>query len=199
MTQYPTLWLLRHGQTHWNAERRIQGQMESPLTPLGVAQAQQQARLLPEILAQGPACFVSPLGRAQQTAKIALGGTACTTDFRLAEIHAGEWQGLTRDDVQLKWPDLYDANPSVLDLFAAAPNGEGFTTFQARAADFLSGLTRPSVVVAHGLLGQVLRGLICGLDRAQMGALSNEQGCIYLLENGQERVLRVTEEPVPIK
>ena len=190
MPRYPTIWLLRHGQTEWNAEQRIQGQMESQLTPLGIEQAQRQAALMPDILAQGPACFASPLGRAQQTARIALSDTPYITDARLAEAHAGDWQGLTRIEVRDRWPDLYHANPAVLDLFTTAPNGEGFAAFQARVADFLSGLRHPSVVVAHGLLGQVLRGLTMGLTRAEMGGLSNEQGCIYVLKNGQEGVMR---------
>jgi probable phosphoglycerate mutase len=190
MSKYPNIWQLRHGQTFWNAEKRIQGQLESALTPLGIEQANSQARLLPDILVQNPACFVSPLGRAQQTAKIALGNTSFVTDARLAEVQAGDWQGLTRGEVKDKWPDLYAANPSALDLFTAAPNSEGFTAFQARVADLLSDLTRPSVIVAHGLLGQVMRGLICELDRAEMSALTNEQGCIYVLENGRETVLR---------
>jgi 2,3-bisphosphoglycerate-dependent phosphoglycerate mutase len=190
MPHYPPVWLLRHGQTEWNAERRIQGQMESPLTALGVEQSQRQALLMPGILAQNPACFVSPLGRAQQTAQIALGATSFVTDARLAEAHAGEWQGLKRAEVKDRWPELYHASPTVLDLFTAAPNGEEFEAFRSRIANFLSDLTGPSVVVAHGLLGQVLRGLVCGLTRSEMGCLSNEQGCVYVLEGGREQVLR---------
>ncbi len=190
MNDFPTIWLLRHGQTKWNAERRIQGQMESPLTPTGIELAHQQARVMQDIMATGPACYVSPLGRAQATAAIALGKAEFHTDPRLAEVHAGDWQGLTRSDVQTRWPDLHNASANGLELFTAAPNGEGFAAFQARIADFLSGLRGPSVVVAHGLLGQVLRGLTMGLTRLQMGALGNEQGCVHLLERGQEQVLR---------
>jgi broad specificity phosphatase PhoE len=164
--------------------------MESCLTPLGIEHAHRQARLMPDILAQNPTCFASPLGRAQQTAEIALGAAYFTTDARLAEAHAGDWQGVTRTEVKAGWPELYDASPTVLDLFTSAPNGEGFEAFRARIAEFLSELNGPSVVVAHGLLGQVLRGLVCGLNRAGMGVLGNEQGCVYVLENGQERVLR---------
>lgn len=189
MTSYPKIWLLRHGQTEWNAQERIQGQLESQLTPLGIEQAHRQAVLMTGILTQNPDCYCSPLGRAQQTAKIALAGASFKTDKRLLEADAGIWQGLTRSETRAKWPDLFDANPQHLDLFCAAPEGEGFEAFQARIADFLSELSKPSVIVAHGLLGQVLRGLICGLDRADMGALANQQGCVYLLENGTEQVL----------
>ncbi|WP_317959560.1 histidine phosphatase family protein [Phaeobacter inhibens] len=187
---YPKIWFLRHGQTEWNAEGRIQGQLESKLSPLGIEHAQQQAGLMAPILAQGPACYVSPLGRAQQTARIALGHQPFITDARLAEAQAGVFQGLTRQEVAAEYPEIYAANPLNLDLFCAAPQGEGFDAFQARITDFLTGLSEPTVVVAHGLWGQVLRGVICGLSRAGMAALPNEQGCIYQLYNGSEQVLR---------
>ncbi len=188
--QFPTIWFLRHGQTEWNAQHRIQGQLESDLTPLGVAQARDQARLMPPILAQGPACYVSPLGRAQKTAEIALGGAPCTTDPRLAEVHAGVFQGLTKTQAAQLRPDITAACPEPLDLFCEAPDGEGYATFHNRIEAFLQSLTGPSVVVAHGLWGQVLRGIICGLDRAEQAKLPNEQGCVYLLRDGRETVLR---------
>lgn len=187
MIDAPKVWLLRHGETVWNAEKRIQGQLESELTPRGIAQAHQQADLMRPILADAPPCFVSPLGRAQQTAQIALGGKPFQTDPRLAEVHAGDWQGLLRDEVLADHPAL--AQATALDVFLSAPGGERFDGFRARIVAFLNDLITPSVVVAHGLLGQVLRGLICGFDRAQMGALPNGQGCVYVLENGTETVL----------
>ena len=54
----------------------------------------------------------------------------------------------------------------------------------------MQGLNSPTVVVAHGLLGQVMRGIVRGLGREDMAALPNEQGCIYLLDKGRETVLR---------
>lgn len=186
----PKIWFLRHGQTYWNAERRIQGQLESKLTDQGIADAQKQAGLMVPILRTGPACYASPLGRAQQTAQIALSGASFRTDARLAEAHAGTWQGLLHDDVRRDFPTLVTPQMSALELFLVAPGGEGFEIFQARIAEFLKGLEGPSVVVAHGLLGQVMRGLSQGLDLAEMGQLTNGQGCIYVLENGTEEVLQ---------
>lgn len=190
MTAFPKIWFLRHGQTEWNAERRIQGQLESRLSALGQSHARQQADLIAPILLQNPTCFASPLGRAQQTADIALAGTPFETDARLAEAHAGELQGMTLDEVATRFPDISAANPRHLDLFCAAPKGEGFDSFHTRIHAFMKDLQGPSVVVAHGLLGQVMRGIALGLSRGQMAELSNEQGCIYLLEDGCERVLK---------
>lgn len=187
-TGYPTIWFIRHGETYWNAERRVQGQLESELTPRGIEQAHAQARLMRRILESNPPCFVSPLGRAQQTAQIAVGGAGFATDARLADVHAGDWQGELRDDI-LRWnPGL--ETQTALEVFLSAPNGERFEAFRNRIQSFLDELTSPSVVVGHGLLGQVLRGVVCGLDRAEMGSIPNEQGCVYVLSDGAETVLR---------
>lgn len=186
----PKIWFLRHGETYWNAIRRIQGQLESELTETGIAHAHAQARVMPSILAHNPPCYVSPLGRAQQTAQIALGDYSFQTDARLAEAHAGDWQGLLRDDVAVDYAHIVSPDMTALDVFLSAPGGEGWEVFSARVLNFLSELTEPSVIVGHGLWGQVMRGHLLGLARAEMGDLSNEQACVYVLENGTEQVLR---------
>ncbi len=193
MAHYPKIWFLRHGQTFWNAEHRVQGQMESDLTELGIKQAHHQARLVAPILRQdAPPCLVSPLRRAQQTAKIALGAHPFVTDPLLAEAQAGAFEGLTLGEIAETYPEISAACPKVLDLFCEAPGGEGFETFAGRVQTTLDRLECPTVLVAHGLWGQILRGIVCGLNRGEMAALSNEQGCIYVLENGEETVLRET-------
>ena len=186
MPKHPKIWFLRHGQTEWNLERRLQGHLDSPLTELGREQARQQARIMRPILAEVVAgsggVFASPLGRAQQTAQIALSGHSFKTDPRLAEVATGAWEGRLRDEVAPGGGDLF--------VYTSAPGGEGFDALEGRVSAFLNDLQGPSIVVSHGLWGQVLRGLVCGLDRSSMGQLSNLQGCVYLLENGQETVLR---------
>ena len=86
MKSYPKVWFLRHGETEWNAEGRVQGQTESVLSERGRVHAQQQAELMAPILAHNPPCIVSPLKRTRQTADIALGGRDYQTDDRLKEI-----------------------------------------------------------------------------------------------------------------
>jgi len=182
----PPIWFLRHGETEWNLEKRIQGRRDSPLTARGVAQAHAQARLMsgiiPEVLGAGGGLFVSPQGRAQATARIALAGHGFATDARLAEIDTGDWEGQLRSEVV--------GGQDGLAAYAAAPGGEGFDGLSARVTEFLSELRAPAVIVSHGILGQVLRGLICGLGPDEMARLSNHQGCAYLLEEGGETLLR---------
>ncbi|MFK7834809.1 MAG: histidine phosphatase family protein [Sulfitobacter sp.] len=193
MSSYPKIWFLRHGQTEWNKAYRLQGQLDSPLTPQGVADAARQARLIAPVLPQRPAIYVSPLGRTRHTADIALGGTPYETDDRLMEIHAGRWQGLLRSDIMQARADWAQSGPSALEIYEAAEGGEGIAAFQARILSFLRDLTGPTIVVAHGLWGQVMRGHILGLDVMAAGQLSNNQGCIYVLEQGRETVLEELE------
>ncbi|MGJ8616921.1 MAG: histidine phosphatase family protein [Sulfitobacter sp.] len=186
---YPKIWFLRHGQTEWNKVYRLQGQLDSPLTSQGISEARRQAAILPPILAQNPDILVSPLGRARQTADIALGHAAYQTDPRLMEIDAGAWQGMLRSDIMAAHPEWAVTGPSALEIYEAAEGGEGLAAFEARIRAVLYDLTGPTVIVAHGLLGQVLRAIVCEIEPKQAGTLSNQQGCVYLLEDGVETVL----------
>jgi len=185
MAHYPKILFLRHGQTEWNAVGRIQGRLNSDLTAQGRADARRQAALIAPFLgeiANGTGgIFVSPQGRAQETAQIVLQGTPFQTDARISEINTGDWEGKLRADVAPAGSDI--------DTYVAAPGGEGLVALETRVCDFLSSLTGPSIVVSHGILGKVLRGQVCGLDLPGMKALCNRQGCIYVLEDGCERVL----------
>lgn len=189
LQSYPPIWFLRHGQTEWNRAFRLQGQMDSPLTEQGIAEAKAQAALIGPILLRSPAVAVSPLGRTRQTADIVLGGREYATDPRLMEIDAGAWQGRLRNEILVERPDLAQTSPTALQIYQAAPDGEGLERFHNRIAAFLEDLTGPTVIIAHGLLGQVLRAQVCGLSLDAAGHLPNLQGCIYHLEKGQEHIL----------
>lgn len=190
MTDHPTIWFLRHGETEWNATRRIQGQMESQLSARGREHAAEQALIMPPILATGPRVMVSSLGRAQQTARIALGDTEFETDPRLMEIHAGDWQGMLYAEVMEQFPDKVTPGMRALDIFTDAPGGEGLAAFTDRVRGVIDTLDGPTVIVAHGLWGQVMRGLLRGLNHEETAMLDNLQGVVYHLENGQEKIVR---------
>lgn len=188
MPSYPKIWFLRHGQTEWNKAYRLQGQLDSPLTNQGLAEAARQATLMTPILALSPEIFVSPLGRACQTADIALGGAPYRSDDRLMEIHAGRGEGMLRKDLFAANPELEAGNLTPLEIFAACEGAETIEVFQKRILSFMADLTVPTVVVAHGLLGQILRAEAQGIALERAGTLSNKQGCVYELVNGYEFV-----------
>lgn len=91
--------LWRHGQTAWNLERRFQGTTDVPLTPTGVSQARRAARLLASL--EPDAIVASDLGRAAATARELSGltGLDIAFDEGLRETYAGDWQGLTHEEI----------------------------------------------------------------------------------------------------
>ena len=96
--------LLRHGQTNYNAQGRMQGHLDSELTAEGLAQA---ATVAPGIAALGPDRLISSdLRRAVDTAGVvgAAAGLDVKTDPRLRETHLGEWQGRTVTEIEAEWP-----------------------------------------------------------------------------------------------
>ena len=95
--------ILRHGQSEWNAAGRWQGQADPDLTQLGREQAQLASRAIGAV----DAVFASPLARAAVTAaiiseEIGVGPVVLTEGLK--ERHAGEWQGLTRAEIEQAWP-----------------------------------------------------------------------------------------------
>jgi len=99
--------LARHGETDWNRIGRWQGQADPPLNDLGRLQAEELAERL--ATAELAAVYASDLRRASQTARVIAGriGLAVVEDAALREIDVGSWSGLTRAEVEQRFPDGY--------------------------------------------------------------------------------------------
>jgi len=111
--------LIRHGQSEWNADGRWQGQADPALTDLGRHQALHASRALGVV----DTIVSSDLQRASETALIIaaeLGVGPVVLDPDLRERHAGEWQGLTRDEIERDWPGYLGPLPPVEGTAAAA-------------------------------------------------------------------------------
>jgi broad specificity phosphatase PhoE len=191
-----TLLLIRHGETQWNAERRYQGQLDSPLTDRGIVQAEAIALRLADLREFDSAPVVaSPLGRARQTAEIICANrksTSFETDDRLREITLGSWDGLYRDDIEARSPGIFDTyGPH--EWYFHSPDGERYHAFHARLSAFLEdALARPKlIIVAHGVVSRVLRGLYAGMPREAALCLPVPQDSIFRLSEGQVESLPV--------
>ena len=183
---YPELYILRHGETLWNAENRMQGELNSPLTEKGLRDAARQREILASLDLAGFAFYSSPQGRAFQTAGIALAGIAdhIHTDERLREIGVGDWSGRLRDELPMpKGKDPFMAQ------YEIAPNGEGFARVKTRCRAFLAGLQGPAVLVTHGITGGMIRGLVVGERAHAVRTTHGGQGCVYHLKNGVQNLL----------
>lgn len=183
------LFLVRHGQTEFNAAGRWQGQCDSPLTELGRAQAHAVAGILRQRgLDEYTKIVSSPLGRAIQTAKIIANALEVVEpvmlDERLKEVGMGSWDGLTDAEIEFKSPNARDGLGNN-EWFFHSSDGERFTEMfdRVRAAlgDLLLDLRVPKIVVCHGVTSRLLRGIHCDLSKDEMLELDVPQNAAFLL------------------
>lgn len=183
---HPEIYVLRHGETHWNAENRMQGALNSPLTDKGMRDAQRQAAILAGLDLSGFTFLTSPQGRAFQTAAIALAGIAdnIRTDERLREIGVGDWAGRLRDELPMpKGKDPFMAQ------YEIAPNGEGFARLKLRCRALIDDLTGPTLLVTHGITSMMIRGVVVGEKAHAVRTQHGGQGCVYHLKDGAQFLL----------
>jgi probable phosphoglycerate mutase len=188
--RYPDVFILRHGETFWNAENRMQGGLNSALTDKGLAQAARQFALLADCDLTGFAAISSPQGRAFQTAGIAVAPhiAMIRTDDRLREIGVGEWQGRLRAELKAEGP-VTDGPDGPIALYEQAPQGEGFDRLEARCRAFLDDLAGPSVLVTHGITSRMLRTILLGTGRAALGQLPGGQGNVFHVKDGVQTLI----------
>lgn len=182
------IYLVRHGQTQFNAESRMQGHLDSPLTALGRAQGAAIGRMLRDLVGKpdGWRLISSPLGRAQSTAALigeAL-GLPVETDRRVIEVSFGQWEGRLRDELAAEHPDTFGLGGWQF----AAPGGESVEAVEGRVGEWLSDLPpepeRKVIVVSHGGSGRVVRGAYLGLSRAETWAQDVPQDAVFRLASG---------------
>lgn len=151
------LWLIRHGETDWNRERRIQGQTDVPLNRLGVEQAKRLAERLTS--QRFDAVYASDSKRAHHTAKIAFDERSICLDKRLREIHFGRLEGKTHAefiDAERRAYEAHRADP----YNVALPGGESWTDLQTRVRSWLSALPSEGRIVAFSHGGTIRASLL---------------------------------------
>jgi broad specificity phosphatase PhoE len=174
--------LWRHGQTIWNAERRFQGQSDSPLDETGLAQAERAARLL---AALRPDLIVSSdLSRAASTAAplARLTGLEVILDKDLRERHGGCWEGLTDTEIRERYPVEHatwtppdgESSAAVADRVAAA-----LQRAAAAVAGQVTGRDGLAVVVSHGAALRLGMSRLLGMPDDLSGALGPLSNCSW--------------------
>jgi probable phosphoglycerate mutase len=167
------LCIVRHGETAWNAEHRVQGQLDVPLNAIGLAQAQAASRVLGK--EKFDAIYSSDLSRARQTAQPTanLLSMDVIADNELRERHYGIFERLTYAEVRKKFPEDYarfEAREPGYDF----RTGESLSAFSARSIAVLSRIVqlnagRRVLVFTHGgvldMLYRFVNGLPLGAPR----------------------------------
>lgn len=193
------IYLLRHGQTNYNHEGRMQGQLESQLTDLGMAQAQAMADLLKTQITDttGWRLLASPLKRTRQSAAIvgATLGLEVEIEPALIEVGCGAWEDRLYADLAKEHPDAFAGR----DWFFQAPQGERFEDVDGRVRPWLAAQApepRKLIAVAHGVSGSLLRGAYLGLSREETLAQDMPQDAIFRLAEGAVQRLSCAEAAV---
>lgn len=206
------LCLIRHGETAWNADRRLQGHLDVPLNPAGHAQA---AALAAGLVGQSfAALYCSDLERARQTAAAAASALALAPVLEpgLRERHYGAFQGLTYDEARERFPDAYRR-------FLAREPGCGFPGDGEPLADFAERIRivlnrivdlhpgRKVLVVTHGGVLDIARRLATGMaldtqrdfpiPNAALNWIEHADGQWTLLEWADLRHLATSRDELP--
>ncbi len=190
-----SLYLIRHGETDWNVEGRLQGTMDIDLNARGREQAARNGKVLAglfaaEGLAEADFDWVaSPLRRARDTMEIVRGRMGLDpsryrADPVLREVSFGDWEGSTLPEVKVSDPHGHAARKA--DKWAYVPSrGESYEMLSARLRPWLFGLTRDTVCVAHGGITRVVRGMLEDIPTAAIPVEIIPQDRIYVWRDGR--------------
>jgi len=185
------LYLVRHGETEWNRQQRMQGSLDSPLTPEGRRHAQLNGELLAREAIEH--LFVSPLGRTRETADVILAGHSVpiTIDARLVERRCGDWEGMTIDEIATQYPDEWTARAR--DPFHhRPPAGENVPDVVSRVAPFAMHVRtlsfRRLAIVSHGIAGRALLTHFLNLTPEEANQVRQPNDLVYRLSFVDGRV-----------
>ena len=186
----PLVYIVRHGQTAWNAEYRLQGQADTDLNALGREQATRNGERLRGLISN-PAAFdfvASPMRRTRETmervrAAMVLEPGAYRTDPRLVEVNFGDWQGFTFAELETRFPGA--AAVRERDKWNFLPPGAGAESYQMlleRIRPWFEALRQPTVCVTHGGVVRTIFRLAEGMSAQQASALEIPQDRILRLQ-----------------
>jgi len=191
----PVLYYVRHGETDFNRQGRLQGRRDTVLNAHGRQQAAECGVLLHDLFARDhrrPQDFkyvASPLKRARETmeivrATLGLQPHDYEVDARLIEIAYGEWEGLTLQEIETQNASVLSARERDKWDFAP-PGGESYRELADRIGKWYGSLTADSVVAAHGGGVRALMAILNIVSEEQATRAQIEQGVIYVFADGK--------------
>ena len=195
------LYIIRHGQTEWNKQKKLQGRSDILLNAYGIQLAKETKVGLENV--KFDLAFTSPLKRAKKTAEILLAGrdVQLLEDRRIIEIGFGSYEGLcyAKDNYNIPDPDFMNFFEKP-EAYHPAPDGESFEQLRARAADFLQELSEKKeyrestiLVSTHGAALCALLNVIKNstIEKFWEGGLHKNCGLsIVEIKDGKAKILK---------
>jgi len=179
--------LVRHGQTEWNRVERFRGRADVPLNETGLAQAEATGQRVAKEW-QPTAVYSSPLSRAVKTAEAIAKhfSLPVQTHPGLADIDYGEWQGLTPDEVRIRWPAALHTWYNQPDE-ARIPGGENLAGLRLRGMGAVNELAarhagQTIVLVGHTVINRIILLGVLGLSNERCWHIKQDTCAINVFE-----------------
>lgn len=187
------IYLVRHGETVWNRQGRLQGHGDSPLTPKGIEQVLTVSQILRREIGDVRPVRVesSPLGRAKQTAlmlcqELGIDRSQIQIVPLLTEYDCGAWDGLTSDEIDKLHPGERQAREA--DKWNhVVPGGESYALVHERAKQWINSAPNESVTIAvtHQMISRMIQGAYLDLSPTEAIRRPHAHDRVYRLHSGQ--------------
>ncbi len=187
----PLIYFVRHGETQWNAEGRLQGQAENDINDKGRQQADRNGERLRGLIPD-PHAFdfvASPMRRTRETMErvrtaMGLDPNAYRTDDRLVEVSFGDWQGFTFAELEAAEAGITKARKrNKWDFVPPGKDAESYQMLMERVRPWLDEVNRPTVCVTHGGVMRTIFRMIVSTQPKEAAALEIFQDRILRLQN----------------
>lgn len=184
------VYVIRHGQTDWNAEGRLQGQKDIPINVIGRGQATRNGETLRELVgsADGFDFVASPLSRTRETMErirtaMGLDPLAYRTDERLKELSFGDWEGFTTAEIKKSAPErLRERSRNKWSFIPPGEDAESYEILSWRIGAWLASLKEPTISVSHGGVLRSLFRIIGNVDEDEAANMPIHQDRIVRIE-----------------
>lgn len=192
MSNRPVIYHVRHGQTDWNVQSRLQGRRDIPLNAHGRQQAMRSGEILRDLLARhgrtATDCdyIASPLGRARETmelvrSRLELAPQPYRIETALTEISFGDWEGMTFEELETREPGAFAAREADKWWFLP-PGGENYAEVAHRVWDWYGSLQNDTIVAAHGGTARALMALLDIMEPVAAAHEPIDQGAVYVFD-----------------
>lgn len=184
------VYVIRHGQTDWNAEGRLQGQKDIPINAIGRGQATRNGETLRELVgsADGFDFVASPLWRTRETMErirtaMGLDPAGYRTDELLKELSFGDWEGFTTAEIKKTAPErLRERSKNKWSFIPPGKDAESYEILSWRIGAWLASLKGPTISVSHGGVLRSLFRIIGNVDEDEAANMPIHQDRIVRIE-----------------
>jgi len=194
------IYIIRHGQTAWNLQKRKQGRKDSPLTYRGIQQAMSVSEFIKNSIVdvEEYKFVISPQWRCQQYASIICDMVGkqfsdCIMEENLREHSFGSWEGKTEEEIEIQFPKFLERRYKPENYWNfIVPMGESYELLSSRVSKVIEKYRKQKAIfICHEMVSKVMRGYLLNMTNAATLDLNHPQDTVYHICNNKLNTLRV--------